>query len=316
MKIYFAPLEGVTDSLFRNRHFARFTGVDKYFMPFVSPTMKLKFTSKEHRELSPEVNGDTPVVPQILCNKAEPFLWMAEGLAEAGYKEINLNLGCPSGTVTAKYKGSGMLRDLSTLRATLDEIFAKSPIPISVKTRVGYESADQWPVIRALLAEYPIHELIVHPRARSEFYTGPVHRECIEPGMVYNGDIFTPADYDTLMTQCEGVSAVMIGRGLLTNPALARTLKGGAPLTKAELRAFHDDIYRAYCENWPDKAILGHMHEIAYYFTHCFESPEKAAKLIRKATTVPRYLEAVDVLFATCALKDVPAFVPPKGKSF
>ena len=315
MKVYFAPMEGVTDVVYRRVHHDCFSGVDKYFIPFISPTQHLTFTSREQRAVSPEENAGIPAVPQILTKNAGHFVWMAQALSDAGYGEINLNLGCPSGTVTAKGKGSGMLRDVETLERFLDEVFSHSALPVSIKTRVGYESVEEWPRLLELFSRYPVKELIVHPRTRREFYGGRAHRElCADVldktnlPLVYNGDLFTVADCAELMKMYPGASAMMIGRGLVANPAMAQELRGGEKLNLEMLRDFHDRLYEAYLARWPRNAVIGHMHEIMSYVMHCFENPAKPRKAMRKATTQAAYLEAVRSLFETCPLKKTPGF--------
>lgn len=316
MVIYFAPLEGVTDVVYRRTHHACFGGVTKYFIPFLSPTQTLTFTSKEQKAVSPVENAGIPVVPQILTKHAEHFLWMANILHDVGYNEVNLNLGCPSGTVTAKGKGSGMLRDLPALEQFLDEVYAKSPVAISIKTRIGFESVEEWPKLLSLFVRYPIHELIVHPRTRREFYAGRAHRELCEPVVketslpfVYNGDLFTVDDCRTLQQMYPGAIALMLGRGLIANPALARELQGGAPLTRSELRDFHDRLYNSYLEFWPKNHLVGHMNEIMSYMVRCFANANKPRKAIRKATNLDVYCDAVNRLFNEFELLETPSFL-------
>ena len=174
MTVYLAPLEGVTDAVFRRVHRDCFSGVAKYFIPFVSPTQNLAFTARDLSILAPE-NGFG--VPQLLCKDAAFFLWAAQALGDMGYGEVNLNLGCPSGTVTAKGKGSGLLADVPALERLLDGVFARSPLPVSIKTRIGYTRPDEFDRLLDVFARYPIHELIIHPRTRVEFYKGIPHRE-------------------------------------------------------------------------------------------------------------------------------------------
>ena len=164
--VYFAPLEGVTDAAFRRVHCAHFGGVSKYFIPFVSPTQDLVFTPREKRNILPEYNQGYTAVPQVLTRKADHFLWAANHFADMGYKEVNLNAGCPSGTVTAKGKGSGMLTDVLALEQFLDEVCAKSPLPVSVKTRIGFTSPTEFERIMEVYNQYPLLELIIHPRTR------------------------------------------------------------------------------------------------------------------------------------------------------
>jgi len=315
MNIYFAPLEGVTDVIYRRVHRECFSGVDKYFIPFISPTQHLTFTSRELKAVSPEENAGIPVVPQILTRNPEHFVWMAKSLGDVGYEEININIGCPSGTVTAKGKGSGMLRDLGALKQFLDDVFAQSPIAVSVKTRIGYESAEEWPKLLELYAQYPISELIVHPRTRKEFYAGKAHHELCAPvletglPLVCNGDLNTAEECRTLMETYPGAKAIMMGRGLVANPALAQEVRGGEHVTMEMLRHFHDRLYQEYLEKWPKNAVIGHMHEIMSYMMYCFENPVKPRKAMRKATKQETYLEAANWLFDEFPLKKNPGFM-------
>ena len=196
MQYYFAPLEGLTDSVFRRLHHKYFPGVDRYYTPFFSPTIHRALTAREARELPPADSLGVTVVPQLLTKAAEDFVWMAGVCKDLGYGEVNLNLGCPSGTVTAKGKGSGMLRDLESLDRFLEEIFAGSVLPISVKTRIGYADAGEFPAIMEVLNRYPVKELTVHPRVRTAFYKGSVDMAAFRHALhvskapvCFNGDL-------------------------------------------------------------------------------------------------------------------------------
>lgn len=319
MNVYFAPLEGVTDAIFRRAHHECFGGIEKYYIPFICPTMHMVLTPREKRAISRESNAGVPVVPQVLTKNAEHFVWAANSMLDEGHNEVNLNLGCPSGTVTAKGKGAGMLRDTGALRAFLDEIFARSPIRISIKTRVGYASADEWPGLLEIFSDYPVHELIVHPRTREEFYSGAPHRElmrdaaakCASP-LVYNGDLTSAAECRAFMEAFPGTAALMLGRGLITNPAVARELNGGAPISLRELRRFHDRLYADYTAQLPKNAVLGRMHEIMQYISCGFEDCAKARKAIRKAATAAAYEDAANRLFEEYRLCESPCFRPAK----
>jgi len=311
MPVYFAPMEGVTDAIFRRVHHRCFSGVQKYFMPFISPSHSLTFSKRERFDMDPRQNAGVPVVPQILTNNADYFQAMALMLRDMGYTEINLNLGCPSGTVTAKGKGSGLLRTPDQLKALLDGIFAHPVLPISIKTRIGYESPAEWPGVLALYRQYPVHELIVHPRSRQEFYSGAPHRELLgELNMpyVYNGDLFTAADCRAFLAGHPGAAGVMLGRGLTANPALAQELTGGPKLTVDSLRSFHDDLYTEYLRYWPESAVVGRMHLIMKYFCGCFENSSRVQRMLRKSVTVQEYEQAAYQLFNGCQLKEKPAF--------
>lgn len=302
MDIRFAPMEGLTDTVYRRTHSQFYGGVRKYYIPFISPTQHHVFTPKEMRAIGPEHNAGIPTVPQLLAKDAEHFLWAARELHAMGYDEVNLNIGCPSGTVTAKGKGAGMLRDLAALDAILNEVCEKSPIAVSVKTRIGFESPEEWPEILDVLAEYPLKEIIVHPRTRTGFYkVGTLHPETFRVAadrklpLVYNGDLFTVSDCAALQEQYPEMP-MMLGRGLVCNPALAREACGGAPLSIPEFHAFHDALYDAYRRDRPLEQAHSRMRELMIYMSCCFRDAEKAAKGVRKSNP-KNYEDAVDRLF-------------------
>ena len=302
MDIRFAPLEGLTDTVYRRTHHAHFGGVSKYYIPFVSPTQHHVFTPKEMRAIGPAHNAGIPTVPQIIAKDAAHFLWAAGEIAAMGYEEVNLNIGCPSGTVTAKGKGSGMLRDLYALDAFLNEVCARSPIAVSAKTRIGFESPEEWSEILEVLAEYPLKEIIIHPRTRSSFYkAGTLHLDtfrmaaaCKLP-LVYNGDLFSAADAAAIQAEFPGIP-MMMGRGLVGNPALAQEVCGGTPLEKNAFRAFHDALWDAYRQDRPLDQAHSRMRELMIYMSCAFADADKAAKNVRKSSP-QTYDEAIDRLF-------------------
>lgn len=252
-KLYAAPMEGLTGYLWRQVHAALFGPADKYFTPFLSPNATRTFQRKELDEIDPAHNAGLYVVPQLLTNRAEHFLWAAGELYARGYREINFNLGCPAGTVAAKRKGSGLLAYPQELDRCLEEIFAGLPrgMSVSVKTRIGKNDPAEWPGLLAIYRKYPLSELIVHPRIQKEFYKGVPHRDAWAAvsgpwPAVYNGDIFTPEDAAVLCRDYPGTDAVMLGRGLMRDPALLRHLRGGPAASAQELRTYHDRLLEAY----------------------------------------------------------------------
>lgn len=303
MDIRFAPMEGLTDAVYRRTHARHFGGVSKYYIPFISPTQHRVFTPKELRAVSPEVNAGIPTVPQILAKDAGHFLWAAGEFAKMGYSEVDLNIGCPSGTVTAKGKGAGMLCDLAALDAFLNEVCRQTPIPISVKTRIGFHSAEEWPEILEVLQTYPLKEIIIHPRTRTSFYKAgtlcpDTFRTAMKEGLplVYNGDLFTAEECAGFQAEYPDVP-MMIGRGMVCNPALAREACGGSALNVAELRRFHDALWEAYRVDRPLEQAHSRMRELMIYMSCCFANAEKAAKNVRKSN--PRtYDSAIDQLFS------------------
>lgn len=204
-KFYFAPLEGISGYVYRKAYEHYFGGIDKYFIPFIKPNQKGKLSSREKNDILPMHNQGMWAVPQILTNSAEDFIKTAERLQEYGYEEVNLNLGCPSKTVVSKGRGSGFLAEPDRLNAFLEEIFNETPIRISVKTRIGKESPEEWIRLLEIYNQYPMEELIIHPRIQTDFYKNTPNLEMFEYAvknsknpLCYNGDICTKEEYETI----------------------------------------------------------------------------------------------------------------------
>ena len=202
MQYYFAPMEGLTDSIYRRLHHEYFPGVDRYYMPFLSPTIHRTLTHKEDRELPMADSVPFRAVPQVLTKVSEDFLWAAQVCHDRGYEEVNLNIGCPSGTVVSKGKGSGMLRDLAALDQFLEDIFSRSPLPISIKTRLGLEKSEEFPAILEVLNRYPIKELTIHPRVRKQFYDGSVHMEMFDYAVSHTQEQKNIQAFDLALEDC------------------------------------------------------------------------------------------------------------------
>lgn len=307
LSLYCAPLEGVTGYVFRQLHRERFPGVDKYFAPFITPRSRKSFKTRDRNDLHPDHNTGTVLVPQILTDDAEGFLTAAQAMADLGYREVNLNLGCPSGTVTAKGRGSAFLARQPELERFLEAVCAKSPLPVSVKTRVGMDYEEEWEELLPIFNRYPLSELIIHPRLRRDFYQGAVRmhlfrdavRQSVNP-VVYNGDLRTPSDITALTNEFPELSAVMIGRGLVTDLSLSRQLRGGAAMTAEELKHFHDDLmngYRSYLSG--DRALLFKMKEMWSFWLSLFPNAERGAKHLRKSKNLSDYSAAVQEIFAS-----------------
>ena len=251
MRYYFAPMEGITDSIYRARHREFFPGIDRYYTPFFSPTQSHSLTRKEQRELPPRHSLNMEVIPQILTKVPEDFLWLAEKCMQLGYEEVNLNAGCPSGTVTAKGKGAGMLASPEALDRFLEEVFSRCPIAVSVKTRIGIENADEFPRLLEVYNRYPIKELTVHPRVRKAFYEGTADMDAFtyaaghsKNPLCYNGDITALYQADAIGTQFPSVNAVMIGRGLIARPDMLCAQKADGQTLLAFYEALLLTIYK------------------------------------------------------------------------
>lgn len=304
MKYYLAPMEGITTYNFRRAYHKYYGGIDKYFTPFIA---NRKLSSRERNDILPEHNEDMNTVPQILTNRADDFLNIAEAIAGYGYRTVNLNLGCPSGTVVARKRGSGFLSVPEELERFLDEIFEKSPLGISIKTRIGMEHIEEWDRLLKIYEKYPLEELIIHPRLQKEGYGGHVHAEAFRAAaeqlkipLCYNGDLVctdaASTEYGTLgrLTSLQpDISAVMIGRGILQCPGM---LTGDA--SRSTLRAFHDEILEGYIKIMSgDTNTLYKMKDLWTFMSRGFEGSEKHLKKIRKAGSVSEYILAVDALF-------------------
>ena len=293
MKYYFAPMEGLTDRIYRDIHARFFPGLDRYYTPFFSPTMHHSLTNKEARELPMAVETPVCTIPQILTKSAEDFLWMANLCAERGYTEVNLNAGCPSGTVTAKGKGAGMLANTEELDRFLEQVFTSSPLPVSVKTRIGVQSSEEWPAILEVYNRYPIKELTVHSRVRKAFYAGTVEEDCFSYAvehsknpLCYNGDLNTKEDIDRVQKDYPEVEAVMIGRGLIARPDMLSTDKADSQ----KLIAFYDALLEAYLIAFGgSRNAMFRLKEHWHYLLPCFADSEKLGKKLRKTTDLQEY---------------------------
>ncbi len=319
MNIYFAPLEGITGFTYRNAFSELFGGVEKYYAPFVSPSVNERLRGKEIRDLLPEHNNsDVNLVPQILTNNSEYFIKTVEQLMELGYtREINLNIGCPSGTVVAKKKGAGFLTDLEGMEQFFEKIFAwlsrqgKDAPQISVKTRIGMYDRSEFSEILDIYNHYPISELIIHPRTRVQMYHGDIQMEIFEYAiehsanpLCYNGEIRTVEDYNKI-ADAYPIQSVMIGRGLVANPNLANEIAGGVRIKKEQIREYHDRLYHDFEKIMKaDRHLLFKMKEFWNYVSWNFEKEHKCAKEIRKAQNLYKYHRAVEDIFAHMELKE------------
>lgn len=306
MRYYFAPMEGLTDSVYRRLHHKYFGGIDRYYMPFLSPTMHQALTGKEDRELPMADSVDFVAIPQILTKVAEDFLWAAKVCRDRGYEEVNLNVGCPSGTVVAKGKGAGMLADPEALDRFLDTVFAQAPLPISVKTRLGMTEPEEFPALLEVFNRHPIRELTIHSRVRKQFYQGDVYldmfrhavRESKNP-LCYNGDLFSLRDIEKIAVEFPQVEAVMLGRGLVADPGM---LCGG---TNVEiLEQFHDALLEEYLVLFGgSRNAMFRLKENWSYLLPRFQDSEKLAKRLRKSTDLAEYRTIAAEIFHTLPLK-------------
>ena len=335
LTVAMAPLEGITTAIFRKVYRKYYTGVDLFYTPFLSANHTHKFKKREKREYLP---FDDTLIPQLITNSPDDFLWAARVLTEVGYKEINLNAGCPSSTVFSKRKGAGMLFDTDELERFFSAVFEvkekEDLAEVSVKTRIGVHDASEAEDIAKVYSAFPFKEVIIHPRLRVDYYRNDVDlgafklmRDIITPPVastssateapvpelvegtsvettrtliMYNGDICSVDDVKALQKQIPGTDRIMIGRGLLKNPALPQMLKGGEGLKIEELKAFHYDLYAAYKEELVnDRDVLFKMKELWGYWATLFSENDRQLKAIRKTKNPNEYHAAVETIFTT-----------------
>lgn len=307
MNYYFAPLEGMTGYRYRCIHSRYFPGMDRYYSPFVVTRDGGIMKEKELQDILPGHNEGICLIPQILTNIAENFLQASSQMKDLGYQEVNLNLGCPSGTVTGKGRGSGFLRweRRTGLQKFLDEIFAHAEVEISIKTRIGWDDPEDFQELLELFNDYPLRELIIHPRTRQEYYQGRVHREVFayayensKNPVCYNGDIRHTEDVRQLQQEYPALQSVMIGRGLISDPSMVSRLQGGS-VTKDQIREFYQDIFDVY-QQWlsGDTPLLHKMKELWCFMAEGFTNSEPYLKKIKKSRNLAEFQGIVERMFA------------------
>ena len=285
-------MEGLTGAPFRRVHAKFFGAADRYYLPFVTPTTEPRFTARQlSRELDRDLNRGLNVVPQLLTRRAEDFIWAAKALADLGYQEVNLNLGCPAGTVVAKGKGSGFLQYPDALREFLDRIFsANLPIAISVKTRIGYSHEDEFRVLVDIYNDFAdgMDSLTIHPRLRTDFYKGDLRVHVfnrffteLKMPIGYNGDIITVDDISRVRHRYKPLKMIMVGRALMADPALFRKAAGGNPATLPEIASFYEALFDSYAQAFQSrKNALMRMKEYWFFQHNLFVGAERAVKQI------------------------------------
>lgn len=305
MKYYLAPMEGITGYIYRNTYKKYFDNIDKYFAPFIVTNKSRSLKSKELRDVLPENNKGMNIVPQILTSDAEGFITTSKKLQQLGYNEVNLNLGCPAGTVVSKNKGSGFLAKREELDMFLDEIFKIDDMKISIKTRIGKDSPEEFYELIKIYNKYPLEELIIHPRIQKDFYGNKPNLKVFKDALslsinpvCYNGDIFTINDYSKIMKRFPKVKTVMLGRGIIANPGLINEIKDNTNIDKKVLKEFHDEVLYKYIALFDeDRNAIFRMKELWGYMIYMFSDNKKYVKKIKKSQNLEEYNKAVLSLF-------------------
>ena len=300
-----SPLQGFTDFRFRNAFNNHFGGIDTFFAPYIKLNGKLEIKRAYERDILPENNKNITVIPQVMTNSAEEFLFVANYVKQLGYKELNWNLGCPYPMVTKRGMGSGLICDFVKIENILKEVHEKSDITVSMKMRMGYENSNEILETLPVLDQFPIKNIAIHARIGKQLYKGGVDLEAFEKcidhtkhKLYYNGDITSVAGFKKMQERFPSIDHWMIGRGLIADPFLPNMIKDNTeiyPSNKVELfRDFHDTIYNEYSEALSGQHhLLLKMTSFWEYFATQFSDPRKTFKRIKKAKSVKNYNLAV-----------------------
>ena len=312
MQFDLAPMEGLTGYIIRNAFHHYFDDIDTYYTPFI-PAAK-RMSKKIKADILPDNNQGIHLIPQVMSNNADEVIDLGHQLQEYGYDILNINLGCPSGTVVSKKRGSGLLAYPEELDHFLEELFSKTEMKISIKTRIGFYDEEEWPQILSIYKKYPLKELIIHPRVQRDLYRNTPRMEAFSLAMqelsvplCYNGDIIDIESFEKVCAKFPSIDRVMIGRGMFRNPALIARLKGtpyDATDYKSRLREFHDEIYIGFRSIFSgEKDALFRMKEVWSYLRYAFENSDKYWKKIRKVQHHPDYVILINQLFSELTLK-------------
>lgn len=310
--LYMAPLKGLTDHLFRTAFATHFAGFDLAVAPFISTRAGSVIKPKYLRDVWPQNNPRLPVVPQILSKSAPDFILLANALADLGYAQVNWNLGCPFPMVANKKRGAGLLPYTERIDAILDQVVPNIGARLSVKVRLGWQTADELLRLLPVFARYPLAELIIHPRTGEQRYDGTVDLDAFErclPAIacpvVYNGDIVSPEGFARLAQRFDTVERWMIGRGCLADPFLIPRIKNGdADVGDRHdvLQRFHADLFEAYSRTLSGPAhVMNKMKGVWRYLSGAFAAHPRAVRQIMRARRPDDYLRRVALLFDRAA---------------
>ncbi len=308
--IYFAPIQGITDRIYRNLFPVYFKGVDLAIAPFISSVKKMKPESNHLRELYPDKNTGIPTIPQIMSSKPEDFILLANSLYEIGHRTVNWNLGCPFPMVVKKGRGAGMLCYPDRIESFLEKTMPAIKPKLSIKLRIGLTYHNEVLELIPVFNRFSLDELIIHPRTGEQMYEGKVDLDMFEQCLnltkhrvVYNGDIDSVDKYEILAKRFRSVERWMIGRGLIANPFLAEEIKFHREKTYAEkikiLKTFHDNLFDEYLKIlYGPSHITNKMKEIWTYMADFFENGEKIRKKINKTHNRENYIDIVNKVFS------------------
>lgn len=294
--IYLAPMEGVTTSIYRRVLNKYYPGIFKFFTPFISPNQTKTFQARELDEMDTEKNAGMNTCIQLMTNNQEHFLFAAREIIKRGYGEVNLNLGCPMPQVVTKKKGSGFLKDTDALEQFLYEIFAAGlKLNISVKTRLGVDSPDEFYEILDIYNKFKFSEVILHARIQKDLYKGSVRTEWFDYAyenskntLVFNGDMREISDIDGISLKYPLNPAVMLGRGIIARPYIL--CDGDVLRDKERFKSFNDELLYEYSARiGGDFNVLCKLKELWFYMLPCLDVSKDFDKKIRKVSRVADY---------------------------
>ena len=330
VQLSLGPFQGITDAPFRNVFKKHFGGIDKFYTPFFTGIQKDHAKNMQVEEIDPRYNDVETLTPQILSTDAEEILRFASQCKELGYKEINLNMGCPFPRVANKKRGCGLLPYPKKIDAMLGAVFERIDLKFSIKCRLGYFNPDEIVPVIEVFNQYPLSELIIHPRIGKQLYKGEADVQrfaelmpLIKAPLVYNGDIVSVESFERIREQVKPVNEFMLGRGLLANPFLAEEIKGdsrhcernevergnphsstvdcfvaNAPRNDERLHEFLMDLYEDRLRHaGGSPKVLGRMKELWSYLMYSFNEPQDIWRKIKKINTLREYEEAVEAVF-------------------
>ena len=301
--IQLAPMQGYTDSIYRNAFHQVFGGVDCFYTPFLRLEHEA-VAKRSLRDLDPEGNTVQRLIPQFIASTGAEAEKLVAVIRSYGYKEVDINLGCPFPALTKRHKGCGLLPYPDEVESLLRIVEDHSDLSFSVKLRLGYEQAEECMALLPILNRLPLRQVTVHARVGRQQYKGDCQLDAFvryaagcEHRLLYNGDVQTKEDIDRLRTQVPGLAGVMMGRGLMAHPWLAAEYKAGQSgddeHRKSLLRKFHALLFDAYEQRLEggEMQLLTKMKTLWEYLLP--DADRKLLKKIHKAQRVSAYTEAV-----------------------
>lgn len=308
LPIHFAPLQGCTEAAYRNAHAASFGGVDTYYAPFVR-IERGEFRRKDIRDIEPDSNTVPHLIPQLIAPNVEKAARIIDLFIEKGHREIDFNLGCPFPVLAKRHNGSGILPYPEEVKALLSIVEKHPDIRFSVKMRLGWEHPEECLALAPLLNDFPLAHISLHARLGKQEYKGEVdldgfsafYEACKHP-LIYNGDLHTVTEIEAITTRFPKLAGIMIGRGLLENPALAVEYKEGRTLSADEwrkhLQALHSAVFAHYEEQIQggEGQLLTKMKSFWDYLLP--DADRKLKKAIHKANKLTAYQQAAIQLIA------------------